>query len=383
MVYCQHSVGLGHLARSLALTGALAERFDVTLLSGGALPAGVRVPDGVELVPMPALSMVDRQLITRDVGHSVDEAFTLRRRALLGALHAQRPQALVIEMFPFGRKKFGPELLPLLEAAAALGADRPLIACSLRDILVSRDVKQAEHDEAAVQKANRHFDAILVHADPRLARLEESFRPATPLRVPVHYTGFVVPADDVVPAARRAGIVVSAGGGIVGGPLLRAALEAQRLLWPRTGEPMRLIAGPFLPEEEWRALERDAAGTEGVQLIRSVANLRSELARAAASVSQCGYNTAFDLLRTEVPALVVPYHGPREDEQMRRARRLEELGALCVLDPARLDGATLAAELEALLRFAPRPAALDLDGAHRTAALLEQLVAGRRREAVA
>src|SRR5207244_1686859 len=35
LLYCQHSVGLGHLTRSLALAGALATRFEVTVLSGG------------------------------------------------------------------------------------------------------------------------------------------------------------------------------------------------------------------------------------------------------------------------------------------------------------------------------------------------------------
>ena len=38
--------------------------------------------------------------------------------------------------------------------------------------------------------------------------------------------------------------MVSAGGGLVGEPLLRAAAEAQ----PEAGVPLRLIAGPLLPD---------------------------------------------------------------------------------------------------------------------------------------
>ena len=41
LFYCQHSVGLGHLMRSYALTEALAERFRVVLLAGGELPRGI------------------------------------------------------------------------------------------------------------------------------------------------------------------------------------------------------------------------------------------------------------------------------------------------------------------------------------------------------
>lgn len=374
MLYCQHSVGLGHLVRSLALAEALAERFDVTLLSGGALAEDVRPARGVELVALPPLGMAaGGAIVSRDAGLSVDDAFALRRRMLIDHLRASRPAVLLVEMFPFGRKKFAAELVPLLDAARAAGPARPLVACSVRDILVGRGARQEAHDERACLVANRYFDAILVHADPRLARLEDSFHAQTPLRVPVHYTGFVVPDGDPAPAARRRGIVVSAGGGIVGGPLVRAAVAAHRRR--PGGEPMRIVAGPFLPEDEWRALQRAAAVTDGLEAVRSVPSLRDELAGAALSVSQCGYNTALDLLRTRVPALVVPYATPTEDEQTRRAESLAALGALRVLDPARLDGETLAAAIDEALRFRPRPLDIGLDGAAESTRVLERLVA--------
>jgi predicted glycosyltransferase len=37
LLYCQHSLGLGHLQRSWALASHLAEAFRVTLVSGGKL----------------------------------------------------------------------------------------------------------------------------------------------------------------------------------------------------------------------------------------------------------------------------------------------------------------------------------------------------------
>ena len=112
-----------------------------------------------------------------------------------------RPVAVVVELFPFGRAKFARELVPLLEAARADGA---LTACSLRDILVSARADQQAHDDRAAALADAHLDAVLVHSDPRFARLEETFAPRRPLRVPVHYTGFVVrDGDRAARAARR------------------------------------------------------------------------------------------------------------------------------------------------------------------------------------
>ena len=103
------------------------------------------------------------------------------------------------------------------------------MVCSLRDILVDRN---QHHDELACHRANRYFDAILVHSDPHFARLEESFHPCSPLKVPVYYTGFVTreQKEDGKPEPRREPrIVVSAGGGLVGEALLRTAIQAYEL----------------------------------------------------------------------------------------------------------------------------------------------------------
>ena len=291
----------------------------------------------------------------------------MRRERILAAYRALRPAAVVVELFPFGRAKFARELVPLLEAARADGA---LTACSLRDILVSARADQQRHDDRAVALANEHLDAVLVHSDPGFARLEETFAPGEPLRVPVHYTGFVVREGDGAASAPGEHVVVSAGGGLVGEPLLRAAAEAQ----PEAGVPLRLIAGPLLPDAAWQRL--CALEGPGVELRRTVADLGAELRGARASVSQGGYNTALEVVRSGVPGLLVPYATPEEDEQLRRARRLERLGAVRVLAPERLGRSTLAAELRRLLAFRPRPASVDLGGARRTGELLADLVAG-------
>jgi predicted glycosyltransferase len=369
LFYCQHSLGLGHLARSLALCQALARRFDVTLLSGGTLPPGIAPPDGVELVPLPSLTLApDGQLVADGAGRDLDAATRERRARMLHALRASQPRVLVVELFPFGRKKFAGELEPLIEAARSQGA---LVACSLRDILVSRGERQAAHDERAARVVNRLFDAVLVHSDPRFARLDESFRPDTRLRVPVHHTGFVLPPAPHSGGARRDRVVVSAGGGRVGEPLLRAAVGAHE-----PGTPMTVVAGPFLPEETWRSLRGAAHSRRGLELVRCVPDLEAELQSAAASVSQCGYNTALEVVRSGVPALFVPFAAPGEDEQTRRAARLAALGCARMLHAHALDSERLAAELRSLRAFTPARTGLDMDGAERSAERLEQLVRG-------
>ena len=381
LFYCQHVLGMGHLVRSLALARALADRFRVVFLNGGPVPRGLPRPAGIEFVDLPPLGFdaTDR-LVSRDSHRPLEDAQRERRETILRTFHRLQPRAVVVELFPFGRRKFAAELLPLFEEAHAGGAHRPLLLSSLRDILTTGRRDQARCDEHACMLANRYLDAILVHGDPHFARLEESFGLERDLRVPVFYTGFVVADAPRRPdPRRRRRLIVSAGGGLAGGPLFRAAVEAHGPLWRRERLRTTVVAGPFLPETDWRALRRAAREVAGFELRRSVPDLGQELCGAAASVSQCGYNTALDIVRARVPALVVPCSELGKDEQWVRARRLERLGVVRVLEPERLDGPTLAAEVRALLGFRPSPLALDLGGAPRTVALLDEMLDGAGR----
>ena len=371
LFYCQHSLGIGHLTRSFALAAALSRCFRVVFLNGGRLPSGLAVPAGVEVIDLPPLGMDDgHTLVSRDAAHDVAQAQAARRERIERAVRAQRPAVLLVELFPFGRKKFAGEILPMIRQARRQGAR---VACSLRDILVDARPDQQHHDDRARWLTDRYFDAVLVHADRSLAQLEDSFKPRRPLRTPVHYTGYVVPArDNATPAPRGAHLLVSAGGGIVGDALFRAALQARMRL--RESLPLRIVAGPFLPEGQWLALQQCVQGVPGATLLRQVPDMVAEMRNARASLSQCGYNTALDIVVARVPALVVPYATATENEQGVRAARLAQLGALRWADARTLDDpARLADEIDALLRFVPRRAALDLDGAADSAQRLHRL----------
>lgn len=369
LFYCQHSLGIGHLTRSFALAAALPEHFHVVFLNGGRLPPGLPAPRGIEIIDLPPLGMDDgHTVVSRDGTHDVAQAQARRRALIDAAVQRWQPAVLLVELFPFGRKKFANEILPMIRGAKRGGAR---VVCSLRDILVDARPDQQRHDDRARGLTDRYFDAVLVHADPALARLEDSFKPSRPMRTPVHYTGYVVPARAAaVTAPRGDHVLVSAGGGIVGDALFRCALQARALM--RKPPPMRLIAGPFLPEPQWLALQEAVRGLHGVELLRQVPDMVAEMRRARASISQCGYNTALDIMVSQVPALVVPYATKTENEQSARAARLAALGAMQELDAARLDPQRLAAAIEALLAFTPRAAALGLDGAAESARRLHE-----------
>jgi predicted glycosyltransferase len=370
---------MGHLVRALTLAEALAGRFKVVFLNGGRFPDNTQPPVGIRVVNLPPLGMSeDNQLYSQDASYSLAGAHALRRQMILTTFTHYQPEVIFIELFPFGRKQFAGELLPLLKAVKRSGKNKPLVLCSLRDIMVNARKDQARHDNRARWLVDRYFDAVLVHSDPKFANLEGSFKPSRALKTPVHYTGFVLPrGESLGQTNRQRQVLVSAGGGMVGTPLFQVAIQAQRLLWDKLKLPMTLVAGPFLPEADWLELLAQSATCPGLTLHRHVPNMIHLLASHSVSVSQCGYNTVMDILKSGISALVVPFAQGQEDEQTNRAQRLKQLGLLQVVAANELSVDKFVAEVENLRKFTPNTTALALDGAACTADIIHDLLSSQ------
>ncbi len=384
-VYCQHVLGVGHFFRSLEICRALAPR-PVVLITGGP-PVAADLPGHVREVRLPPLVMDERfsELRPAEPGADLEAVRRERRRLLAELFAAVAPEAFVVELYPFGRKAFAFELEPLLAGYGRRAGGRGLAVCSVRDVLVEKR-SVAAHEERVVAALNRGFDGVLVHADPRVIRLEETFGRVRDIAPPVVYTGFVTPrpppgARERVRAALGLGaadrlVVASAGGGSVGGSLLEAVLAACGRLPRPPRVVLRVFTGPFLPEEDFRRLERAAVLLEA-QVERFRRDFLSWLAAADLSVSLGGYNTTMNLLAAGVPALIWPF--PQNREQRLRGERLQALGALRVLADGDLDPARLAAAMASMLAKPPAPPAarVDLEGARATAAWIEERLRGR------
>jgi predicted glycosyltransferase len=387
---------MGHLFRSLEIDRALAPH-EVAFLTGGA-PVEAALPGNVREVRLPPLMMDETfSTLLAGAGRGVEEVMEERRGALLAALEELRPDVLLVELFPFGRKRFGFELLPALEAARQGRFGPVKVACSLRDILVEK-ADQAKYEARVLEALNPHFDLLLVHADPALVRLEETFSRTADIACPVAYTGYVAPRPAPEAVERiRAGlagrfpgagplVVASAGGGKVGGDLLEAVVRASLVLAGSVAHRLAVFTGPFAPAGERTRLEVLSSGAAHVSVAPFTDHFPELLAAADLSVSMAGYNTTMNLLAGETYGLVLPFAQNRE--QGMRAERLAERGLLGLLEPGGLAPGPLAARLAAALRRAtagqeekrnfPSASTILLDGADTTARLLIQLAGERR-----
>ncbi|SDA99517.1 glycosyltransferase [Sinorhizobium sp. NFACC03] len=369
--YVQHLLGIGHLARASRIASALAARgFEVTVVTGGSPVPGFPGND-VKHVALPPVLAGDKGFsgLADSEGNPVSDAFKDRRRELLIEAYLEcDPDIVIFEAFPFGRRQMRFELMPLLETIERQ-IPRPLVAASLRDILQERTKPGRAEETLDVVRA--HFDLVLVHGDPAFARLEETYPYAAEIEDKVAYTGLVAGPVPTAPA-ETFDVLVSAGGGAVGKELIGAALQAASLL-PRE---LRwcLVTGPNLPQQDYDAFQAAAPGN--VQLFRFRKDFASLLSGVRLSVSQAGYNTVCDIIRAGCGSLLIPFVAGGETEQSTRAERLEKLGLAGVLPEAEVTPERLARDVEAMLtRPKPNIPPLDLDGAMKTAEILESRTA--------
>ncbi|CAO3404407.1 glycosyltransferase family protein [Azospirillum palustre] len=378
LIAVTHLLGSGHLSRALALAEAFTARgWRVDVASGGR-PAPHLNSGGATLHQLPPLASdgADFATLLGADGTPADAGLFAARRAMLtGLLDSLRPDVLITELFPFGRRALAAEFDALLERARALPRP-PLTLASVRDILAppSKPKRVAETEDRLL----RLYDGVLVHSDPALIPLEDSW-PLTRAMMPLlRYTGFVVPPP-AVPDDGTDGqgeILVTAGGGPVGRPVFEAAARCAALC----------AASGALPQR-WRLLvaKGDAALADRLRALAPPDRLlvepvrpdfRALLGRASASVGRCGYNTALDCLTAGVPSVFCPFEDGKEVEQTIRAAILARQPGIATLREADLTPDSLAHALQSVLgvRIPPlSPSALA--GAARSVEIVEALLA--------
>jgi len=369
LFYSQHVLGIGHFFRSMELARAL-HQHDVLFVEGGDPPPGFTAPRHVKRFLLPPLMMdADFKAMTARQG-SLDQVKAMRAGLLLETFLEFAPQVLITELFPFGRRQFRFELMPVLRTIQ----ERRLatrVVCSLRDILVEKS-DQAAYEAWVLEVLNRYYSLLLVHADPRLISLDETFSQVDRITPPIRYTGFVTrPLPTVAREPGYTVIVASSGGGKVGADLLAAAIRAVRSL-PAPDLLLRVFVGPFMAASDRETLQDLAVGDPRVVLLPFSSDFVAELLAADLSISMAGYNTCMDLLSTGVKAIVYPFRQNRE--QGLRARKFESLGLFRVIHE--LEVALLARTIQQALASPPlaRGFDLNLDGARNTALLLGEPV---------
>ncbi|MDZ8138396.1 MAG: glycosyltransferase [Nostoc sp. DedQUE04] len=383
MFYCQHILGMGHLVRSREIVRGLTKDFQVCFINGGEIIQGFEIPAGVEVINLPVIKtdLESAELQVLDDAFSLSEAKDIRKNRLLEIFKQFQPDILIVELFPFGRRRFSFELIPLLELAKSNKGSTKIVS-SLRDIVVIKPEKQVKHEEKVCNLINKYFDILLVHSDPELVSLEATFSRVNDLKCQVYYTGYVVQdppknliltdEDREIIKSDKPLILASVGGGRFGHELLECVVNTAPFLEKLLPHHIQVFTGPFIPNSKFKNLQEMAKFSKNIYIRRYTPYLLNYMKKADLSINMSGYNTIMNILTTGVRAMILPFTGNQEQEQIIRAEKLSDLGIVKFINHNYLQPDYLAINIINYLKEQPNKINFDSGGVEKTVNILRE-----------
>lgn len=371
LFYVQHLLGVGHVKRAASIVRAMQNyNVPVTIILGGeAVPHADFGGADVRYLPSARAEDETFKILLDENNNPIDDQWRDARKAqLLEIADEIEPEILFIELYPFGRRQFRFELIPLLEAYKG----RAKIICSARDVIVGKS--QAKRNIEITDTLNAYFDEVLVHGVEKVIPLHATFPYADKIEDLLSYTGYVIEETRAAGASDvgTREILISVGGGAVGEDLLRGIVAAHPLSANKS-KPWRMIAGSSLPSDAYSDIEHRCG--DGLSLERARSDFIYVLRNCDLSISLGGYNTVMDVMSAKCRNLVVPFSGGVETEQLFRAKAFAEQGWINIFEGDVSNPNELA---EAIDNAAKRPAfegqELDINGADKTAQMIVRML---------
>jgi predicted glycosyltransferase len=343
-MYTGDNMGLGHLRRCTRIASRLVRELpgtEVLLLSGLPLGCPFEMPSGVDVVKLPSARKITTGVYEpRTLSMSQRRLIRLRTDLIRSVLDAVRPDLLLVDHLPVG---VSGELLPLLPTLDS----STRVVLGLRDIVDAPEVTRRVWREQGVFEAlDAHFDEVMIYGCRDLFDAARHYHLDREVRTRVHYCGYVC-SDEVgegVPSngrkrSRRTPrrVVVTAGGGEDGYPMMRSCLEALRLAAKDIELDPVFVTGPFMPRESRELLETSAPGS----VLWRVDALPDLLETADVVLTMAGYNTLVETIRLGKRPVVIPRSGPSAEQRM-RTRVFADRNLVHEVDPTPLTPSSMA-----------------------------------------
>ncbi len=344
-MYSHDTFGLGHLRRCREIAHALVERFkglQVLIISGSSIAGAFDFRARVDFIKIPSVIKLYNGDYTSLSQHiDLSDTLEMRRAIIKQTAQLYRPNLFIVDKEPLGLRGELEQTLVMLR-----GMDTKLIL-GLREVLDAQEHVQAEWQRTdALRKIEALYDDVWVYG------YKNFWDPLTGLDVPkavrsrMKFTGHLgrsIPRQQNLRMLELPDdyVLVTAGGGGDGGPLMRQVLAARE--YDRTLEfPLVMILGPFMVAEEREEIRERARQLTNVTVLDFESQIETIMLKATAIVSMGGYNTFCEILSFDKRALLVPRTMPRR-EQLIRAMRAAELGLVDMLEPSAADDPRLMA----------------------------------------
>jgi predicted glycosyltransferase len=341
---------MGNIRRMLAVSEYLIETtpdLSILLITGSPVIHDLRLPERLDYIKLPCLTRTASNVYSaKTLGTGIDETMRLRADLILAAAMHFRPDLVLVDKKPCGVKN---ELARTLDYFKARSNAR--IALVLRDILDSPETTiPVWNSHRYSEQIASYYDKVFVLGVPEIfdPRVEYALPPAVSAKTV--FCGYLGKRRATSRAAMReeAGVapderlvLVTAGGGEDGHPIVQTYCAALPLIHRLGGIRSVIITGPEMPAPQRDMVCSTTAGNPRVSCRTFVDNMMAYMEAADLIVSMGGYNTVCELLSSGKRGIVIPRAEPVA-EQWIRAERMARLGLFSVIHPRDLTPTVLA-----------------------------------------
>ncbi|HEX8230092.1 MAG TPA: glycosyltransferase [Chloroflexia bacterium] len=396
LMYCHDGFGLGHLRRTTTLAQNLRDAYPnsgILLAVGSAsLPFWKDLP-GLDYIKLPSIRKVATDCWSpRSLPISADMAHGIRASVLREVMLRYQPDLFVADYLPLGPAG---ELVPALKVAKAIGTRCVL---GLRDILDSPEtVARLWQQHGTAEAIEEWYDRVLVYGDPAVFDSVSAYEFPEKIAAMSRYCGYVVnDSPHEAPEKVRARlnlttsrlVLVTGGGGQDAAPVVRSYLRGLREQVEARGDAPSfdslVVLGPLMDRDTRNAVREEAQGLP-VSIRTEVGDIRRYVAASDVVVTMGGYNSLMEVALARKPVVVVPRHGPSQEQKMRADLFASRGWVATAPDSETVTGGELLDIIERTLAEPPGAAweGFRLDGAQRSVQALAECLADRHDERLA
>jgi predicted glycosyltransferase len=351
LVYSHDAYGLGNICRMLAICHHLLDtipNLSILVLSGSPMLHSFRLPAGLDYLKLPCLHRDENgDLSAKYLKLDMKQTVKLRCNLIRIAALNFRPDVVLVDKKPLGLQD---ELKKTIETLRIVSPATKWMLL-LRDILDAPAKTVAEWQSLDSYRAiERFYHQVLVVGTPEVFDTCAEYQFSPQMLSKSLYCGYIRRQQarkhsellrrelNLAPGERC--VLVTAGGGEDGYPLIHAYLEGLATLPADYALKSLVVCGPEMSIKERKTLFQMAERHPQVIISEFTDDLMSYIEIADTVVAMGGYNTFCEILSAQKPSIIVPRVKPTE-EQVIRARKMAELGLLEMIHPTELNPAVL------------------------------------------
>lgn len=373
-ILCNYVYGIGHFVRVVELSRGLCEHFEIYLINGGEPVPNYNIPEEINYIQIPAIYSVEKQqkLMPVDQNLNLKQCLSMRSTIITELVGKVKPDLLITEHFPFG-PLFETEAISLITQVKK-NNPQSKIASSVRDVIFAEE--GSARDSHTCSLINKWYDLILVHGDPGIVPFESSFPMVEKIRIPFCYTGYIVQSIRQGRSQSNLPILlVSVGGGRMGGELLDAVLKAHEIIARQWQHQLVLFVGAFQKETQRLHEYVNQNNLHNVKIFQFDKEAYQEIiAEASAVICMGGYNSLLEAVSIGKPVLIYNrlFYGNNQEQNLRMVRFQKE-GLVRIINSDELDREKLAdLILKAIKQFRGIKFNIKIDGVYETLKILKK-----------